>query len=78
MNAEVAETQQTLHLNPVLTQIQGILLDSPVINIGYRAATQEGTTNAQGEFNFVEGETVTFFIGDLEFPDVEATGETGT
>jgi hypothetical protein len=52
----------------------GVLLDSPVINIGYRTETLEGVTNELGEYEYVEGETVTFFIGDLEFPAVRATG----
>lgn len=52
----------------------GVFLDSPVINIGYRTATQSGVTNAQGEYSYLPGETVTFFIGDLEFPAVAASG----
>ena len=55
--------------------ISGVLLDSPVINIGYRTETQEGVTNARGEFNYVAGETVTFFIGDLVFPPVPASAD---
>lgn len=46
----------------------GVFLDSPVINIGYRTETQEGVTNELGEYKFIEGETVTFFIGELELP----------
>ena len=52
----------------------GVFLDSPVANVGYRTQTQEGVTNALGEYLYVEGETVTFFVGDLEFPTVTATG----
>ena len=51
----------------------GVLLDSPVINIGYRTETLEGITNALGEYKYLPGETVTFFIGDLVFPAVTAT-----
>jgi hypothetical protein len=50
--------------------LTGVFIDSPVINIGYRTATQNGTTNSRGEFKYLAGETVTFFIGDLEFPPV--------
>lgn len=50
----------------------GVFLDSPVINIGYRTETLEGATNSKGEFEYLAGETVTFFIGDLEFPAVAA------
>ncbi|KZY97750.1 hypothetical protein A3744_31665, partial [Oleiphilus sp. HI0073] len=45
-----------------------------VANIGYRTETLEGVTDSQGQYDYVEGETVTFFIGDLEFPPVTASG----
>jgi hypothetical protein len=50
----------------------GTFVDSPVINIGYRTETQNGVTNSRGEFKYFPGETVTFFIGALEFPSVLA------
>ncbi len=50
----------------------GIFVDSPVINIGYRTATREGMTNSLGEFEYIDGESVTFFIGDLVFPETLA------
>lgn len=46
----------------------GQLVDSPVANIGYRTNTRSGYTNANGEFEYEEGEVVTFFIGDIVFP----------
>jgi hypothetical protein len=52
----------------------GVFLDSSVVNIGYRTETLEGVTNSLGEYDYVEGETVTFFIGDLELPPVTAAG----
>lgn len=55
--------------DPALT---GIFVDSPVINIGFRTAIQNGETNSRGEFKYLAGETVTFFIGDLVFPSVLA------
>ena len=55
--------------NPAST---GVFIDSPVINIGYRTETQNGVTNSRGEFRYHPGETVTFFIGPLEFPSVLA------
>ena len=55
--------------NPTST---GVFIDSPVINIGYRTETQNGVTNSRGEFKYHPGETITFFIGDLEFPPVLA------
>lgn len=52
----------------------GVFLDSPIANIGYRTDTQEGVTNSEGEYSYIEGESVTFFIGDLLFPAVAASG----
>lgn len=56
------------------TSETGVLLDEAVTNIGYRTETLEGVTNSQGQYNYIEGETVTFFIGDLEFPPITASG----
>lgn len=52
----------------------GVFIDNYVINIGYRTETQEGVTNSQGEYSYLPGETVIFYIGDLEFPPVTASG----
>lgn len=52
----------------------GILVDSAVAGIGYKTATQSGITNAKGEYSFLPGETVTFFIGNIQFPPVVAKG----
>lgn len=52
----------------------GIFTDSAVANIRYRTATQSDFTNALGEYEYVEGETVTFSIGGIELPPVPATG----
>ncbi|KZZ02237.1 hypothetical protein A3744_27635, partial [Oleiphilus sp. HI0073] len=52
----------------------GVFLDSAVANIGYRTETLEGVTNSDGKYDYIEGETVTFFIGDLELPPVTAKG----
>ncbi len=30
--------------------LTGVFIDIPVINIGYRTATQNGNTNSRGEF----------------------------
>ena len=59
----------------------GVLLDSPVANIGYRTyaagssvISQQGVTNDKGEYTYLAGESVTFFIGALEFPATTANG----
>lgn len=60
--------------SPAATAETGVFLDSPVINIGYRTETLEGVTNSLGEYKYLAGETVTFFIGDLVFPATAAIG----
>jgi hypothetical protein len=58
----------------------GVFLDGPVYNIDYETKTPEGVTsqvgktNDDGEYDYLPGETVTFFIGKQEFPTVLATG----
>lgn len=54
------------------TTLTGVFLDSPVINVDYRTQTQSGTTNLQGEYQYLADETVTFTIGNLKFPPVKA------
>lgn len=43
----------------------GQFTDSPVKGLQYRTASQSGETNANGEFRYLPGETVTFFVGDI-------------
>ncbi|WP_255199190.1 adhesin [Vibrio sp. 05-20-BW147] len=51
----------------------GVFLDSPVIGMNYRTATiSDGVTTEDGKFTYLEGETVTFYLGDLTFPAVKA------
>ncbi|MFC3114820.1 pectinesterase family protein [Cellvibrio fontiphilus] len=56
----------------IASPVVGVLVDAFVAGIGYRTQTQSGVTNERGEFNYLPGETVTFFIGALEFPPVPA------
>ena len=52
--------------------LTGVFVDSAVAGIGYRTASQadDRFTNDEGEFNYLAGEQVTFFIGDVELPPV--------
>jgi hypothetical protein len=54
------------------TVLTGQFVDSQVANIGYETASQSGFTNANGEFSFIAGESVTFSIGDATFPATTA------
>lgn len=56
----------------VASTITGVFGASPVEGLAYTTATQSGTTNAMGEFSFVEDETIVFSIGDINFPSVPA------
>lgn len=44
---------------------KGVFCISPVVGLNYQTLTQSGTTNENGEFLYITGETVTFSIGDL-------------
>lgn len=50
----------------------GVFTDSPVAGLTYKTATQEGTTDAGGSFQYQEGETVTFHLGDLQLGSAAA------
>ncbi len=43
----------------------GVFIDSPVSGLGYQAKSFSGKTNDRGEFNYLPGEMVTFFIGNI-------------
>ena len=56
------------------TQI-GVLTDGPVVGVKYLRASNsgesiEGTTNDKGEFEYKEGDTVRFLIGDVQLGEV--------
>ena len=50
----------------------GVFIDAAVSGINYATESLSGVTNAQGEYSFLTGETVTFSIGDIDFPTVTA------
>ena len=66
-----ADTSSASSSSPALT---GVFLDNVVAGIGYRTATEQGMTSPLGEYNYRAGESVVFFIGDLELPPVPASG----
>ena len=49
---------------PVANSI-GVFTNGPITGVRYTTPTVEGLTNAAGEFEYKEGETVTFSIGDV-------------
>ncbi len=52
--------------------LAGVFFDSPVTNIGFRTSSGEGKTNENGEFYYLQGEQITFTIGDIELPAITA------
>jgi hypothetical protein len=54
---------------PVPTILTGVFVDSTVEGLNYQTLTQSGRTTAAGEFSYIANETVTFSIGDIEFPE---------
>lgn len=56
--------------------LTGVFIDSAVANVTYKTAPggKSGTTSANGEYDYLEGDTVTFSIGALVFPTVAAKG----
>lgn len=55
--------------------LTGVFLDSAVSGVAYATETQSGTTNEDGQFQYLEGENVIFSIGSLVFPEVMAAAE---
>ncbi len=58
--------------NPVTGLATGRFVDSAVSGLQYVTATQSGTTDGNGSFNYMPGETVTFSLGDIALPSVTA------
>ena len=46
--------------------LKGVFIDSPVGGINYATPTQKGVTKADGIFEYLAGETVTFSVGGLK------------
>jgi hypothetical protein len=44
---------------------EGIFVDSPVEGIHYITDTQEGFTDSTGRFLYMDGEIISFHVGDL-------------
>jgi hypothetical protein len=56
-------------VDPTLT---GQFVDDPVGGLRYSTATKSGTTDATGTFEYLDGEVVSFFLGDLMLGQVQA------
>lgn len=54
---------------------QGVFIDSPVSGLKYETETHSGFTDEEGKYDYEEGETVTFYVGEIMLGSAEATGE---
>ncbi|MUP43089.1 hypothetical protein [Christiangramia aestuarii] len=52
--------------------LTGVFLDSAVEGLYFETATQSGYTNSKGEFNYLPGEKVSFYLGDHFLGDSKA------
>lgn len=44
---------------------RGIFVDSAVTGLGYQTLSQSGVTDANGEFDYMTGESIEFFVGNV-------------
>lgn len=55
--------------------LTGVFVDSPVEGLHYSTPSRSGMTNANGEFQYLPGETVTFSIGAVELGSTTGRAE---
>ena len=55
--------------------MKGVFIDSPVEGLKYETETHSGFTDENGNYDYEEGETVTFYVGDITLGSAVATGE---
>lgn len=67
-----SETETVQSDNSDLQVKTGVFLDSAVEGLYYETSTQSGFTNQLGEFNYLEGEIISFYLGDFELGSAKA------
>jgi len=72
---EKPEEQELPNEPTSVTVLTGKFIDGAVQGLTFETATQEGVTNADGEFNYVEGEEITFKVGEVVLGSVVAKVE---
>ncbi|MDC8829691.1 pectinesterase family protein [Alteromonas gilva] len=67
--------EQTTNVKePPAPSLTGQFVDAPVGGLSYSSESfPDGTTNANGEFDYFRGDQITFSIGDLVFPSAPAS-----
>jgi len=75
LSEDGSKTVTTTSTSSVIETKVGIFVDSLVQGLNYQTVTYSGKTNINGEFDYIDGETVTFSIGDISFSSsVPSTG----
>ena len=72
---EIKDLMPTTFPDPEPGVFQGVFLDSVVEGVRYRTETQDGLTDATGNFKFKKGETVTFSLGEVGGTDSVILGQ---
>lgn len=53
----------------------GVFVDSPVEGLDFETETRSGTTDVNGTFEYLEGESIVFSLGGTVFPTVTGSNE---
>ncbi|APQ17646.1 toxin-antitoxin system YwqK family antitoxin [Maribacter hydrothermalis] len=69
---EKPEEQELPNEPTSVTVLTGKFIDAAVQGLTFETATQEGLTNENGEFKYVEGEEITFKVGEVAIGSVIA------
>ncbi len=62
-------TDSTDNTPNVLT---GVLIDSPIGGVDYTTPTQSGTTDTNGQYQYISGETISFSVGGVKIENVDS------
>ncbi len=57
---------------PALVVKKGVLIDAAVSGVSFDSGSQKGTTDANGQFKYVAGETVSFKLGNIDLGNAKA------
>lgn len=69
VNEPTQQPVETVSANQLLS---GRFVDSAVTGLRYQTETQSGLTDSDGSFNYLANETVTFSLGDIVLPSIDA------
>lgn len=58
---------------PTPTVKTGVLIDAAVAGVSYDSGSQKGTTDANGQFKYIAGETVSFKLGNIDLGNAKAS-----